>query len=143
MFHQANLRVTGLTPTTINGRTATYSLLQSWVETVLAEMLRLVDWPFITLKHDDICQAVIARMKRDLCMPTMSYTLSEDRTSITGLTVGAGTGTCSETIPVTVPGGVTDEQGSTREQVGDDELTLWVSVQGGAKSFEFAAPFVL
>jgi hypothetical protein len=84
LSHIPYLRVSDATPTTIKGRTARYSLLQSWVEIVLSEMIRLVDWPFITLKHDDLGQAWIARMNRDMCIPNMSYTLSADRKSIMG-----------------------------------------------------------
>ncbi|KAF2111199.1 hypothetical protein BDV96DRAFT_500153 [Lophiotrema nucula] len=143
MFHQANLRVSDVAPTTINGKTARYSLLQSWVETVITEMVRLVDWPFITLKHDDICQAWIARMTRDQCVPTMSYTTSADRKSVTGITVSASNQNCGATIPVTLPGAVKSAGTATKEQVGGDELTLWVQLAGKSQTFDFATPFVL
>lgn len=54
MFHQANLRWEGVDKTTLNGVLGQYSLFQMWVETVVAEVTRLVNWPIISLKHDDV-----------------------------------------------------------------------------------------
>lgn len=54
MFHQANLRQTDVAPITINGVTAKISLLQAWVEVQVQEFVRLVNWPLITQKHDDV-----------------------------------------------------------------------------------------
>lgn len=54
MFHQANLRFTGAAEYTINGVTAQLSLFQAWVETVTQEFTRLVTWPILTYKHDDV-----------------------------------------------------------------------------------------
>jgi hypothetical protein len=57
MFHQANLRNTGVPPVTINGVTAQLSLFQSWGETMVQEFVRLVDWPLISQKHGDVSVA--------------------------------------------------------------------------------------
>lgn len=54
MFHQANLRQTDVTPVTINGVTSKLSIFQAWVEVQVQEFVRLVNWPMITLKHDDV-----------------------------------------------------------------------------------------
>lgn len=54
MFHQANLRVADAEPITINGVTTKLSIFQAWVETIVQEFVRLVDWPVITLKHADV-----------------------------------------------------------------------------------------
>lgn len=58
MFHQANLRQTDVPNYTINGVSAKLSLLQIWVETVVQEFVRLVNWPIITLKQADVCQSI-------------------------------------------------------------------------------------
>lgn len=55
MFHQANLRQSDREEIVINGVSAQLSIFQAWVETVVQEFVRLVDWPIITLKHDDVC----------------------------------------------------------------------------------------
>ena len=41
MFHQANMNYVLAPEMTINGNTDTFSLLQAWVETVTAELVRL------------------------------------------------------------------------------------------------------
>lgn len=42
MFHQANLRQTDVATITLpNGSTGQYSLFQTWIETVVTEMIRL------------------------------------------------------------------------------------------------------
>jgi hypothetical protein len=55
MFHQANLRNSNVDPITINGVTAKYSIFQAWVETIVQEFVRLVDWPLVTLTHQEVC----------------------------------------------------------------------------------------
>jgi hypothetical protein len=58
MFHQANLRQTDVTPITINGVTSKISIFQAWVEVQVQEFVRLVNWPLVTLKHDDVSYQV-------------------------------------------------------------------------------------
>jgi len=41
MFHQANMRVSDVPSTTVNGKSGQYSLLMTWVEVITAEMMRL------------------------------------------------------------------------------------------------------
>jgi len=41
MFHQANLRKAGASLTTVNGTPGNFSLLQMWVETIVAEYAQL------------------------------------------------------------------------------------------------------
>jgi len=142
MFHQANLRYTDVANTIVNGASGKYSLLQMWVETVTNEMTRLVNWPLITLKHDDISASFAARMARDNCVPAMSYTLSSDSKSITGVVVTTSTNSCSVPIPVTVPGAITNT-GYTTEQIGSDPLTVWVPMTGKPVSLTFKTPVVL
>lgn len=54
MFHQANLRQTDVEPITINGVSSKLSIFQAWVEVQVQEFVRLVNWPLITLKQDDV-----------------------------------------------------------------------------------------
>lgn len=41
MFHQANMNYVTAPEMTLNGNTDTFSLVQVWVETVTAELIRL------------------------------------------------------------------------------------------------------
>lgn len=54
MFHQANLRNVGTDPVSINGRTAQWSIMQAWVETIVQEFTRLVTWPIVTRTHAEV-----------------------------------------------------------------------------------------
>lgn len=54
MFHQANLRNVGVDYIKVNGESKKISIFQAWVETQVQEFVRLVDWPIITVKHQDV-----------------------------------------------------------------------------------------
>lgn len=140
MFHQANMRTEGLPPITVNGVTSNIGIFQAWVEVVVQEFTRLVNWPLITLKQDALATSFRDRQTRDACVPRMSYTIANNR--ITGLTVGSGSGNnCAARVPVTIPAGVTvtSLQGSTAERVGNDPQTYWVQLTGSAKTFTLSS----
>lgn len=140
MFHQANLRQIDVPSTTINGVSAQLSLLQAWAETVVQEMVRLVNWPFITLKHDDLSNDFANRMARDQCGYGLTYNYSADGTQIVSVTVRANGNTCSAAIPVTFPGPVTSTNGGTTEQVGNDPLTVWTKLSGSTVTYTLSTP---
>jgi len=138
MFHQANLRSSGIASITINGVSSNISIFQAWVETVVQEFARLVNWPMISLKQDDLAKSFKARQGRDACNYGMSWTTTNNK--ITGVTVTANGNTCAEVIPITVPGTVTNTQGFTTEKIGNDPLTIWVKLSGATKSFTLTTP---
>lgn len=162
MFHQANLRQTDVPEVTINGVTAKLSLFQAWVETVVQEFVRLVNWPLISLKHSDVCfshslsslffcpanltilqmsASFTARMARDACKYGLSWTANNK--TITGVTVTANGNTCNATIPVTFPVDPTSTQGFKTEKVGNDPLTVWVQLSGTPVTFTLSTPIAL
>ena len=144
MFHQDNLRVLDVNETTINGVTKQRSLIQMWVETVVTQFNACVNWPMITKKHDDLAEIFMNRMTKDQCNPTTRLVYSSDGTQIIGFQVDATGSTCSVPIPVTIPSGtVTSLQGSTTEQIGNDPLTLWVTLSGGSMAFQLTTPISL
>ncbi|KAF2089035.1 putative extracellular serine-rich protein [Saccharata proteae CBS 121410] len=143
MFHQANLRQTDVASTVVNGVSGQFSLLQIWVETIVAEYSRLVDWPILTQKHDDTATTFAKRMARDQCKPNLTYEYSADGTQITGVTVTTTGNTCSVPIPVTFPGPVESTQGGTTEQIGSDPLTVWTTLSGSSQSFTLSTPIAV
>ncbi|RDL38733.1 Uncharacterized protein BP5553_03073 [Venustampulla echinocandica] len=140
MFHQANLNYVSAPKMTINGVTAKYSLLQAWVETIVVEVVRLVTWPIISLKHDDMALAFLNRMQRDQCKPVLSYTTNPTAKTITAVTLTTTNNRCDAKLPVTVPSGVTDVQDFTTEQLGTDPLTIWVQMSGSPVTFTLKTP---
>ncbi|KAF1943568.1 hypothetical protein EJ02DRAFT_343048 [Clathrospora elynae] len=140
MFHQANMRVNDVPTTTVNGNEGQYSLLMTWIEVVTAEMMRLTTWPFRTLKHDDLAQQFINRQVRDLCRPSMTWNTSADGANIESVNVyTAGGNNCKTTIPITVPGVISNTTGATQEQLGSDPLTLWVTMSGASRQYKFSS----
>lgn len=146
MFHQANLRVADVATTTINGVTKQRSLYQMWAETIGPAFVAMANWPLVQVKNDDMIQVFLERMAKDQCNPTTQLTFekSGNTTQIVGFTVDATGHTCSVPIPVTVPAGtVTALQGSTTEMIGNDPLTIWVTLSGAPKSFTLTSPITL
>jgi hypothetical protein len=135
MFHQANLRAAQVT--------GGYSLVQAWVETVLGEMIRLVNWPIITLNHDTLAESFKDRMTRDACNAQLKYTINPTANTITAITVTTNGNACPKPIPVTVPGTVTSTTGHTTEKVGSDPLTVWVTMRGAPVTFQLSTPVSL
>ena len=141
MFHQANMRVTDVSPVTINGVTQPWSLLQMWVETVVTEFTSLTTWPLLSLKEDDIFQVFVDRVTRDCCNAKTRFIYSADDKFITGFEVSSSTNTCPVTIPVSVPGTVSGLGGGDKtEQIGGDPLTVWVSLTGSPRTFTLSSP---
>ncbi|CAG8980120.1 hypothetical protein HYALB_00013605 [Hymenoscyphus albidus] len=131
MFHQANLRWEGVAKNTINGVSGQYSLLQMWVESIVAEVTRLVTWPIISMKHDDLATTFANRMMRDKCNYSLTYLFGSS--SITGVTIGAPSvgHQCGAAIPVTVPGPILDTGiVYNTEKVGSDPATIWIDLKG-------------
>ncbi|CZT05215.1 related to extracellular serine-rich protein [Rhynchosporium agropyri] len=140
MFHQANMNYQTAGTTTINGVTKKLSLVQAWAETVTQEMMRLVTWPMVSKKHDDLALDFLDRMARDNCAPQLSYTTNPAAKTITAVTLTTNSNTCSAKIPVTVPGTVTNTQGFTTEKLGSDPLTIWAKMSGQPITFTLSTP---
>ncbi|KAL5001217.1 hypothetical protein BDV10DRAFT_21307 [Aspergillus recurvatus] len=141
MFHQANLRNVGTDPITIGSETGQFSIFQAWVETIVAEFTRLVDWPIVTITHQEMSAEFLARYTRDQCGYGLNYIV--DNGAITGVTVTANGNSCSANIPITFPSAPTDTQGFATEQLGSDPLTVWAQLSGSPVTFSLATPIAL
>lgn len=165
-FHQPNLRAIDAPVVRINGQDKQLSLLQMWVETVVDEVTKTVNWPIITLKHDDVSSwryllylpppgtaefsvaksrrqialSFAERYARDQCTPYITYTLSPNASSITAVTVMTDGNNCPVPVPVTFPGNVTDTKDMVTEQIGNDPLTIWVKLAGRPMTFNLTSP---
>jgi hypothetical protein len=140
MFHQANLRVSDMPTYTVGSVTQQMSLFQIWVETITQEMVRLTNWPIVSLKHDDIAHLFVNRKTLDDCAPNLVYELSADRQTITGVKVTANSNTCSVPVPVTFPGTATTSGTATSDQLGSEPLIMWTTMTGSAVEYSLGAP---
>ncbi|KAL5339246.1 hypothetical protein BJX70DRAFT_364799 [Aspergillus crustosus] len=141
MFHQANLRNADVDPITVNGQTDQFSIFQAWVETVVQEFVRLVDWPLVTTTHQQMSDYFLQRYRRDQCGYALSYIL--DNSAITGVTVSATGNACDAAIPVTFPSAPADTHGFATEQLGNDPVTVWAQLSGQPVTFTLASPIAL
>jgi hypothetical protein len=97
-----------------------------------------------TFSDQDLRALFMNRMALDQCQPNLSYTLSSDASSIVGVTVGARSNTCSVPVPVTFPGSATTTaSGTTREQIGNDPLTIWITLSGSSVPFQLGTPVTI
>ncbi|KAL2814967.1 hypothetical protein BJX63DRAFT_431071 [Aspergillus granulosus] len=141
MFHQANLRNADVDPITVNGETGQFSIFQAWVETVVQEFVRLVNWPIVTITHQQMSDAFLQRYRRDQCGYALSYVLSGG--AITGVTLTANGNTCDAAIPITFPTAPSNTHGFTTEQLGNDPVTVWAQLSGSPITFPLASPIAL
>jgi hypothetical protein len=96
----------------------------------------------ITKKHDDIAVAFTDRMARDQCSPGITWNFNNEGNAIVSVTVTtAMQNRCRVPVPVTVPVAVyTLPAGATREQVGNDPLTIWVKMDGQPVTITLGTP---
>ncbi|KAL4789729.1 hypothetical protein BDV19DRAFT_19822 [Aspergillus venezuelensis] len=141
MFHQANLRNTGIDPITVNGESAQISIFQAWVETIVQEFVRLADWPIVTITHQEMSAEFLARYTRDQCNYQLAYTLADN--AITGVTLTSDSNTCGAAVPITFPSAPSNTQGFATEQLGSDPFTVWAELSGSPVSFSLSSPIAL
>ncbi|OUM60468.1 hypothetical protein PIROE2DRAFT_46235, partial [Piromyces sp. E2] len=122
-FHQANLR---------NADIKENSLLQQWTDAIVEKYNSYVNWPMISLKLDDLAKTFTDRYEIENCKA--SYSLIKTGGTVTGIKVSAK-GKC--TVPVTVPFEVERNSKFTYEQIGNDPLTIWVSLNNSSETINF------
>lgn len=143
MFHQANLRQADMPTITVGNQTGKMSLIMSWIETITQELVRLTNWPIISLNHKQFAQYFMDRYTVDQCQPSASYTYSADGSTITAVTISANGNTCSSPIPVTVPSGTASGGSITVDQVGSEPPILWVKLSGSPVTLQLSKPVTL
>ncbi|KXS15716.1 hypothetical protein M427DRAFT_134956 [Gonapodya prolifera JEL478] len=130
MFHQANLRNSDQPTVTVGGKTGKLGILQQWVEYIVSKYLALVTWPMQGFKMDDLAQLYREREARESCGIATTFNVANGYLS--SVTVSTG-GSCK--VGVTLPPGFSPGSGSwTTEKVGNDPVTVWVSMSAGGST---------
>ncbi|KAH7150557.1 hypothetical protein B0J13DRAFT_440146, partial [Dactylonectria estremocensis] len=142
MFHQANMHTTTVSSITVGSQSGKMSLVTSWTETMVQEMMRLTNWPIKSLKHDDIAQYFLDRTTLDSCKPKLSYSWNSDGTSIKSVTVTSTGNTCSVPVPVTIPSGSATASGGalTADVLGSEPPIQWVTLNGSPVTLSLSSP---
>jgi hypothetical protein len=69
----------------------------------------------------------------------MTWQTSADGKGIESVTVyTAGGNKCGTTIPITFPTTPAQSTGATKEQIGTDPLTYWVTMSGASRTYTFS-----
>ncbi|ORX50618.1 hypothetical protein BCR36DRAFT_261266, partial [Piromyces finnis] len=76
MFHEGNLRNADFQEVTIGKATGKFGMMQQWVERMVVEVGKYLDWPMISVKMDDLAASYIDRISRASCQP--QYTMVID-----------------------------------------------------------------
>jgi hypothetical protein len=136
MFHEGNLRNADFPEVTINGASGHYGLLQQWVERIVEEVTKYVDWPIISLKMDDLAQTYIKRMDRIKCNPEYRIVVNEDTRVVQSVEINAS-GACEVPLFLSRGGEIDKSTVDSIEQFGNDPKTAWIKLDGTPKSIKF------
>lgn len=142
MFHQANMYYTGVESITIGDQTGQMSLVTAWTETVLQELMRLTNWPVISMTQDLVAEYFRDRKTVDDCNPQLSYGYSDDGKAINKVIVTANGNSCSRPVPVTLPSGSASASGgsTSNDKVGTEPPIEWVTLNGSPVTLTLASP---
>lgn len=80
-------------------------------------------------------------MALDACAPNLTYNYAEGK--LTGVTVTANGNTCDVQVPVSFPGAASSSVGGTVEQIGTDQLTVWVTLSGAPVTYTLDSPIAV
>jgi hypothetical protein len=130
MFHESNLRNADFPVITMNGASGHYGLLQQWVERIIEEVTKYVDWPIISLKMDDLAKSYIKRMDRIKCNPEYKIVVNDDTHIIESVEIAAS-GECEIPLFISRGGEIDTTTVDSIEQVGNDPKTAWIKLTGG------------
>ena len=77
------------------------------------------------------------------CDPNLTYQLSADGLSITGVALTASGNTCSVPVPLSVPGTASGSGSFTTDKVGSEPTIYWAALSGSPVSFTLGSPVAL
>jgi len=139
MFHESNLRNADFPTVTINGASGHYGLLQQWVERIIEEITKYVDWPIISLKMDELVQTYIKRIDRVKCNPEYKMIINEDTRVIESIEI-ISSGECEVPLFINRNFEIDSKSVDSIEQIGNDPKTAWIKLIGGkARSVKFTS----
>eukprot|EP00833_Pecoramyces_ruminatium_P011409 jgi/Orpsp1_1/1185441/evm.model.c7180000093753.1 len=138
MFHEGNLRNSDLPEVTIQGVTGKFGLMQQWVENMVAEIKKYMDWPLITKKMDDLAETYKLRLKEKQCAPVFTMVIEDTSLTIKEIKVSSTNGECL--VPLFMIRDTEFDMSTVDaiEQIGNDPATAWVNASADApKSIKF------
>jgi len=140
MFHEGNLRNADQPEVEVGGTKGKFGLMQQWVENMVAEIKKYMDWPLISLKMDDLMETYKLRLSKQQCSPTYTMVIEDNTFKISEIKVAATKGDCL--VPIfAIRDTEFDSKTVTKiEQIGNDPKTAWIKLIGGkARSVKFTS----
>ncbi|ORX75263.1 hypothetical protein BCR32DRAFT_329888 [Anaeromyces robustus] len=138
MFHEGNLRNSDYPEVEINGNKGKYGMMQQWVERIVEEIDKYMDWPLVALKMDDLAETYISRLNQKNCKPQYTMVIDDKTGQINEIKVASTTGQCK--VPLLAFRNANFDESSVNEveKRGDDPATAWVEVnESSPKSIKF------
>jgi len=137
MFHEGNLRNADAPEVEIGGTTGKFGLMQQWVERVVYEIKKYMNWPLVSLKMDDLAATYIQRLEQKNCQPQYTMVIDDSSFKINEIKVSSTTGSCK--VPLFVIRDTEIDKGTVSEieQRGMDPATAWIDITESPKSIKF------
>ncbi|ORX77348.1 hypothetical protein BCR32DRAFT_328962 [Anaeromyces robustus] len=138
MFHEGNLRNEDVPEIDINGVRGKFGLMQEWVEKMVAEIKKYLDWPLITKKMDDLAQTYILRVQQRECEPKYTMVIEDKTLTIKEIKVSSTKGSCK--VPLFAIRNTQFDKStvSSIEQIGNEPPTAWIDATNNkVKSVKF------
>jgi len=137
MFHEGNLRNADVPEVKIEGVSGKFGLLQQWVERIVAEINKYMDWPLVSKKMDDLADTYILRLNQKKCQPQYTMVIDDSSLNINEIKVASTTGECK--VPLFAIRNAEFDESTVKEveQRGIDPATAWIEINNTPKSIKF------
>jgi hypothetical protein len=137
MFHEGNLRNVDVPEVNIEGVSGKFGLLQQWVERIVAEIKKYMNWPLVSKKMDDLADTYIQRLNQKKCQPQYTLVIDDSSLNINEIKVASTTGECK--VPLFAIRNVEFDESTVKEveQRGVDPATAWIDINNTPKSIKF------
>jgi len=128
MFHEGNLRNEDYPEVTIGKGKGKFGLMQQWVERVIVEYEKYLQWPIISIKMDDLAETYLERLKRTSCKPQYTMVINDNTSVISEIRVKSTEGECQ--APIFAIRDTEFDKGTVDkiEQIGTEPQTAWVNI---------------
>jgi hypothetical protein len=137
MFHEGNLRNADVGEFDVQGVKGQFGLLQQWVERIVIEIKKYLDWPLITKKMDDLVETYKTRISQKQCMPKYTMVVDDSSMTISEIKVASTNGECNVPLFAIRDTKFDESTVDSIEQIGDEPATAWIKATTEPKSVKF------
>jgi len=138
MFHEGNLRNADFPEVTIGEATGKFGMMQQWVERMVVEINKYVDWPVRSIKMDDLAKTYLDRLDKMECQPQYTMIIDDNTDIIQEIKVEK-TGTKDCRVPLFMERNKVSfiDLDINTEKYGEEHETAWIDLKEGPVSVRF------